>query len=109
MNLARMRSRVVDARILFERIAREKEKHELTRHVGHRHFAEAARLFTQSFFEPARVAYMNGVQRRERRRIVAVRLLHHAFAGLLEHDASFKRIALEQEARWTAAPRSSRA
>ena len=76
----------------FSALLAKNREDELARHVGHRHLAEQPRFLAQPVLEAARVSGLHGVERGERRRIVAVRLLHHAFARLLEHDAAAERI-----------------
>src|SRR5690242_11351330 len=62
------------------------------------------RFFGESVGRALRVAGHHRVERGERSRIMAVRLLEHALARLLEYQAPPERIALEDEARRAAGP-----
>ncbi len=71
----------------------------------HRHLPEHARLFAQSQLHAVRQPVLHHVDRGERRRIVAARLLDNALARLPVHQGASERVAVERHGRDTAPTR----
>ena len=84
------------ARVLLDLLGREEDRHERARHVGHREPAELARLEREAFGERRRGALLHDLERRQRRRVVAARLLDDRAAGLRE-DERPQRLLVERD------------
>ena len=87
-----------DSGILLQLVGGEEEEDELSRHVGHRHLAEFARLLAIPVGDTALVTRRYLIDCGNERRIIAAGLGQRLLARFTQHDCAARGIAIEQHA-----------